>query len=95
MNPEMNAFEYLKMEGVIKGLNEKELNKYIKDVINFIELEEFSYAPLRTYSNGMLARLFSSASIFFLQIYCLLMKVLGAGRIELFLKNLNSNLMNS
>ena len=91
MNPEMNAFEYLNMDGVIKGLNKKELNKYIEDVIEFIELDEFSYAPLRTYSNGMLARLFSSASIFFPSEILLVDEGIGAGD-KLFFKKFRMKL---
>ena len=35
MNPEMNAFEYLKMDSIIKGLDHNEANKYIRSNIRF------------------------------------------------------------
>ena len=37
----------------------------LDQILDFIELNEFANAPLRTYSSGMLTRLFSCASIFF------------------------------
>jgi ABC-type polysaccharide/polyol phosphate transport system ATPase subunit len=65
MSPEMNALDYLEMECVIRGLDKHDTRVFMQDVLDFIDLGDFVYMPVRTYSSGMRARLFASAALFF------------------------------
>ena len=47
----------------IFGLNAREIDKRVQDIIDFSELGEFIEAPVRTYSSGMYMRLAFSVAI--------------------------------
>ncbi|MDC3096440.1 ATP-binding cassette domain-containing protein [Alphaproteobacteria bacterium] len=79
VNPEMNAFDFLKMDTALKGYSVEISNEIAEKVIDFIELGDFAYAPLRTYSSGMQARLFSTLAIFSPAEILLIDEGIGAG----------------
>ena len=56
-HPELNAYENIKLNGVLLGIPLRVIKNKIEDIIKFAELEEFADQPIRTYSSGMLARL--------------------------------------
>lgn len=56
-HPELNAYENIRLNGVLLGIPLKEINKKIEDIIEFAELQDFAEQPIRTYSSGMVARL--------------------------------------
>lgn len=86
MHAEMNAFDYLRMDSIIRNLDDQETEKFIYDVINFIDLQDFAFAPLRTYSSGMQARLFATAAIFSPSEIILIDEGIGAGDQDFFNK---------
>lgn len=49
--------ENIYFNGSIYGLSKKEIDKKIKDIIDFSELSNFIDNPIRTYSSGMIIRL--------------------------------------
>lgn len=49
--------ENIYFNGSIYGLSKKEIDKKIKDIIDFSELSDFIDNPIRTYSSGMIIRL--------------------------------------
>lgn len=56
-HPELNAYENIKLNGVLLGIPLSKINTKVEDIINFGEIREFANQPIRTYSSGMLARL--------------------------------------
>lgn len=56
-HPELTGKENAITEGVIAGLTRAEMEQRIDDIIDFASLSEFIDNPVRTYSNGMNARL--------------------------------------
>ncbi len=56
-HPELNAYENIKLNGVLLGISLKDIEKKSDDIIKFAELGEFADQPIHMYSSGMLARL--------------------------------------
>lgn len=62
-HPDMSGRENIYINASIFGIKAKEVDKRIKDIIRFSELEEFIDNPVRTYSSGMYMRLAFSVAI--------------------------------
>lgn len=62
-HPDMTGRENIYINASIFGLNAKEVDRRIKSIIDFSELEEFIDEPVRTYSSGMYLRLAFSVAI--------------------------------
>ena len=62
-HPDMSGKENIYMNAAVFGLNRKEIDKRVDDIIKFSELEEFIDNPVRTYSSGMYMRLAFSVAI--------------------------------
>ena len=62
-HPDMSGRENIYTNASIFGLNKKEIDQRINDIIDFSELEEFIDNPVRTYSSGMYMRLAFSVAI--------------------------------
>jgi lipopolysaccharide transport system ATP-binding protein len=54
---DLNAYDNIKLNGVLLGIPLKKVKEKIEEIINFAEIEEFANQPIHTYSSGMLARL--------------------------------------
>jgi ABC-type polysaccharide/polyol phosphate transport system ATPase subunit len=67
------------MQCVIRNYGKKNTREYIDSVLDFIELGDFVYMPIRTYSSGMSARLFASSALFFPCDILLIDEGIGAG----------------
>lgn len=59
----LTGFENIKMKGVLLGLSKKKISEITQGVIDFAELGDFLYQPVKTYSSGMKSRLGFSISI--------------------------------
>jgi len=62
-NPEMSGLENIYLSNSINGMSKKDTDKKIDEIIEFAELGEFIYQPLKTYSSGMKARLAFAVAI--------------------------------
>lgn len=62
-HPDMSGRENIYINASIFGLNKKEIDARLDDIIAFSELEEFIDNPVRTYSSGMYMRLAFAVAI--------------------------------
>ena len=56
-NPESSGIDNIQFYARILGMSEAELAKKLPAIIEFSELEDFIYQPVKTYSSGMKSRL--------------------------------------
>lgn len=60
----LSGYENIFLSGMLLGFREKEIKEKINEIIEFSELGDFIYKPVRTYSSGMYSKLaFSITSI--------------------------------
>lgn len=62
-HPDLSGRENIYINASIFGLNRREIDDRINDIITFSELEEFIDNPVRTYSSGMYMRLAFAVAI--------------------------------
>jgi len=62
-HPDFTGRENIYFNASIFGLTKEEIDKRIKEIIDFSELEEYIDNPIRTYSSGMYMRLAFSVAI--------------------------------
>jgi ABC-type polysaccharide/polyol phosphate transport system ATPase subunit len=60
--PNLTGFENVKIRLMFLGLSKKEAEEKIPSIVEFSELGDFIYQPVRTYSTGMSLRLAFAAS---------------------------------
>lgn len=77
----------------LMGLKNKDINNKIEDIIDFSELGDFINMPIRTYSSGMLMRLFFAISTCFYRDIIIMDEWLSVGDSS-FEKKANERLMN-
>lgn len=56
-NPEMTGIENIYMNGSVMGYGKKEMDEKIEAIIDFADIGDFIYQPVKMYSSGMFARL--------------------------------------
>jgi len=56
-NPDLSGEENIYLNGYLMGLTREEINKKKKDIIEFAEIDDFIFQPIKTYSSGMQVRL--------------------------------------
>lgn len=62
-NPEMTGLENIYLQGAIMGFSRKEMDTKVDAILEFADIGEFIYQPVKMYSSGMFARLAFSVSI--------------------------------
>ncbi|MGE5614821.1 MAG: ABC transporter ATP-binding protein [Bacillota bacterium] len=61
-NPELTGIENIYLNGTIMGYAKEETDAKLKDILEFADIGDFAYQPVKTYSSGMFVRLaFASA----------------------------------
>lgn len=81
-HPDLSGRENIYINASIFGLNRKEIDSKIDDIIAFSELEEFIDNPVRTYSSGMYMRLAFSVAINVNAEVLLIDEILGVGDVN-------------
>lgn len=76
---ELSGIENIRSALLYTGLNEKQMEEAIREIIDFVELGEFLYQPLKTYSKGMRARLQFATATSIRPDVLIVDEVLGAG----------------
>ena len=56
-HPDLTGEENIFLNGSMLGFNQKEMKKKFEEIVNFSEIGDFIYSPIRTYSSGMAMRL--------------------------------------
>lgn len=56
-NPEYSGIENIYMNATLFGLSKKEIDSKLQKIIEFADIGEFVYQPVKIYSSGMLLRL--------------------------------------
>ncbi|NQY42528.1 MAG: ABC transporter ATP-binding protein [Legionellales bacterium] len=80
--PELTGIENIKLMGKLKGLNKDEVSNNIQSIVEFTELGDFIYLPIRSYSSGMQLRLaFALATQYHFEIF-LIDEVVGVGDVS-------------
>lgn len=62
-HPDMSGMENIYINASIFGLTKREINGRLQDILEFADLGEYIYNPVRTYSSGMYMRLAFSVAI--------------------------------
>ncbi|MGG4481093.1 ABC transporter ATP-binding protein [Paenibacillus illinoisensis] len=63
-NGDLSGMENIYLNGLLLGYSKKTIQSKIEEIIDFSDLEQFIYTPLKNYSSGMKARLgFSIATV--------------------------------
>ena len=62
-NPELTGEENIYQHGQVMGMTRQEIEEKKEDIINFADIGEHLYQPVKTYSSGMFARLAFACAI--------------------------------
>ena len=79
VRPEATGIENIVLTGILLGLTRKEIKRRIPEIVEFTELGDYIYMPLRTYSTGMRTRLVLSIATCINPDILLVDEVIGAG----------------
>lgn len=62
-NPEYTGTENIYLYGTMMGKSREEIDSEVKGILDFADIGDFIYQPVKTYSSGMFARLAFSVAI--------------------------------
>lgn len=62
-NPDYSGLENIYLQGTLMGLSKQEVDSKLESILDFADIGEFIYQPVKTYSSGMFARLAFSTAI--------------------------------
>lgn len=63
LNSQLTGLENIYLKGAYMGFNKKKTNEIVEGVVDFAELGDFLYQPVKKYSSGMKSRLGFSISL--------------------------------
>ena len=62
-NMEYNGIENIYLNGTMVGFSEKEIDEKLQDILDFADIGDYVYQPVKTYSSGMFVRLAFAVAI--------------------------------
>lgn len=62
-NQEYNGIENIYLNGTMMGFTEKEIEQKLPDILEFADIGDYVYQPVKTYSSGMFVRLAFAVAI--------------------------------
>lgn len=62
-NPEYSGYENIFLNGMVLGFSREEMMDKVDDIINFADIGDHLYQPVKTYSSGMFVRLAFAVAI--------------------------------
>ncbi|MBR3602243.1 MAG: ABC transporter ATP-binding protein [Lachnospiraceae bacterium] len=62
-NPEYTGIENIYFNGMLMGFSRKEMDEKLQEIVEFADIGEYIYQPVRTYSSGMYVRLAYSIAV--------------------------------
>ncbi|MGO3115565.1 ABC transporter ATP-binding protein [Enterococcus pseudoavium] len=62
-NPEYSGYENIFLNGMVLGFSREEMQEKVDDIINFADIGDHLYQPVKTYSSGMFVRLAFAVAI--------------------------------
>ena len=62
-NPEYTGIENIYLNGTMMGFSKEEVENKMEDILNFADIGEFVYQPVKSYSSGMFVRLAFAVAI--------------------------------
>ncbi|WP_159722057.1 ABC transporter ATP-binding protein [Enterococcus sp. CSURQ0835] len=62
-NPEYSGYENIFLNGMVLGYSREEMEEKVDDIINFADIGDHLYQPVKTYSSGMFVRLAFAVAI--------------------------------
>ncbi|MBM7585763.1 ABC-type polysaccharide/polyol phosphate transport system ATPase subunit [Bacillus pakistanensis] len=77
--PDLSGKENIYLNGLLLGQTKSEIDEKMNEIVDFSELGDFIYEPVRTYSSGMRSRLAFSIAITIDPNVLLIDEVLGVG----------------
>jgi lipopolysaccharide transport system ATP-binding protein len=78
-HPEFTGYENIQVALAYNGLQRDELARAMDEVIDFVELGDFLHQPMKTYSQGMQARIMFAAATAIRPDILIVDEILGAG----------------
>ncbi|MGO3914018.1 ABC transporter ATP-binding protein [Enterococcus viikkiensis] len=62
-NPEYSGYENIFLNGMVLGFTREEIGEMVDDIIDFADIGDHIYQPVKTYSSGMFVRLAFAVAI--------------------------------
>lgn len=62
-NPEFTGIENIYLNGTVMGFSKEEMSEKLQAILDFADIGDFVYQPVKTYSSGMYVRLAFSVAI--------------------------------
>ena len=86
---QLTGYENIYLSGMLLGYSKEEIDKKVDSIIEFSELEDFIYKPVRSYSSGMYSKLAFSITAILETDIILIDEVLSVGDIKFKEKSYN------
>lgn len=85
----LTGYENIFLSGLLLGYSEEQIKERLQDIIDFSELKDFIYKPVRSYSSGMYSKLAFSITAILETDIMLIDEVLSVGDIHFKQKSYN------